>query len=92
VAVTEKEYSVQLAGGPGLGAGKQTFAVTNTGKIQHDLAIEGAGVKETKTPLIDPGKKASLEVDLKPGRYKLYCTVPGHEQLGMKAEVMVGRS
>jgi len=85
VAVSEKEYSIQLAGGSTLKAGKVTFDVKNDGKIQHDLAVEDG--QEQKTPLIDSGKSAQLSVDLKPGKYKLYCTVPGHEQLGMKQEV-----
>jgi uncharacterized cupredoxin-like copper-binding protein len=88
IAVSEKEYSIQLAGGSTLKAGKVTFDVKNIGKIQHDLAVEDG--QEKKTPLIDSGKSAKLSVDLKPGKYKLYCTVPGHEQLGMKQEVTVG--
>jgi uncharacterized cupredoxin-like copper-binding protein len=90
VSVSEKEYSIALAGGRNLKTGTYKFAVDNTGKIQHDLAIEGNGVKKTKTPLIDAGKSKSLEVDLKPGKYTFFCTVPGHEQLGMKVEVTVG--
>jgi uncharacterized cupredoxin-like copper-binding protein len=89
LSVSEKEYSVDLAGGEALKAGKYTIDVANKGKIQHDIAVEGDGIKEAKTPLIDAGKNASLKVDLKPGKYKLYCTVPGHEQLGMKTEVTV---
>jgi uncharacterized cupredoxin-like copper-binding protein len=89
IAVTEKEYSIQLASGTTLKAGKLTFDVKNAGKIQHDLAVEGGG-QEKKTPLIDSGKSANLSVDLKPGKYTFYCTVPGHEQLGMKQEVTVG--
>ena len=87
VQVVEKEYSVALPGGTDLKPGSYSFEVSNQGKIQHDIAVEGGG--EKKTPLIDPGKQAKLAVDLKPGKYKLYCTVPGHEQLGMKAEVTV---
>jgi uncharacterized cupredoxin-like copper-binding protein len=83
VKVQEKEYSVTLGGGR-----KVSFEVANVGKIQHDLAVQGAG-KEAKTPLIDPGKTQVLKADLSPGTYKLYCTVPGHEQLGMKTEVTV---
>jgi uncharacterized cupredoxin-like copper-binding protein len=87
VAVSEKEYSIELAGGTTLKPGKVTFDVRNVGKIQHDLAVEDG--QEKKTPLIDSGKSAKLAVDLAPGKYKFFCTVPGHEQLGMKQEVTV---
>jgi plastocyanin len=90
VAVTEDEFSVALEGGDELAPGPHTFAVANKGKIDHDLAIEGGGLKdEPKTPLIDPGKAAELKADLKPGKYKLYCTVPGHEESGMRVDVTV---
>jgi uncharacterized cupredoxin-like copper-binding protein len=90
VAVSEDEFSVALEGGDQLKPGPHTFAVANKGKIQHDLAIEGGGLPdEPKTPLIDPGKSADLKADLKPGKYKFYCTVPGHEESGMKTEVTV---
>jgi plastocyanin len=88
IAVSEREYAIKLAGGTTLKPGKSTFDVKNVGTIQHDLAVEGPGGEE-KTSLIDAGKTASLDVDLEPGKYKLYCTVPGHEQLGMKTEVTV---
>jgi uncharacterized cupredoxin-like copper-binding protein len=89
VNVSEKEFSIALAGGNNLKTGRYKFAVDNTGKIQHDLAIEGNGIKETKTPLIAAGQSKSLEVDLKPGKYTFFCTVPGHEQAGMKLQVTV---
>lgn len=90
VAVTEDEFSISLEGGERLEAGPHTFAVANKGKIQHDLAIEGKSLdKEPKTPLIDPGKTADLKAELKPGSYRLYCTVPGHAQSGMETDVTV---
>jgi uncharacterized cupredoxin-like copper-binding protein len=89
IKVSEKEFSIALAGGDKLEAGSYTFAVDNVGKIQHDLAIVGNGIKETKTPLIDAGQSKSLQVDLKPGKYTFFCTVPGHEQSGMKVAVEV---
>jgi uncharacterized cupredoxin-like copper-binding protein len=87
IPVAENEYSIKLSN-TSLRPGGIAFEAENKGKIPHDLAIEGQGV-ERKTPLIDPGKKATVEADLKPGKYKLYCTVPGHEQLGMKTDVTV---
>jgi uncharacterized cupredoxin-like copper-binding protein len=89
VNVSEKEFSIALAGGSSLKAGKYAFAVANVGQIQHDLAIEGNGLNQTKTPLINAGQSKTLPVDLKAGKYKFFCTVPGHEQAGMRVEVTV---
>lgn len=92
VAVQEKEYRITLpATLKTLRAGKVTFAVKNVGKIQHDLAISGPKVTgaKKKTALINPGKTANLVVTLGKGTYTIYCTVPGHRQLGMKATVKV---
>ena len=90
VDVTEDEFSISLEGGKELAAGPHTFAVANEGAIQHDLAIEGDKLDEVpKTKLIPPKEVVPLEADLPPGKYKFYCTVPGHEQSGMKADVTV---
>ncbi len=92
VAVREKEYRITLPVTlKTLPVGKVTFAVKNVGKIQHDLAISGPKVTgpKKKTALINPGKTANLVVTLGKGTYTLYCTVPGHRQLGMKATVKV---
>ena len=82
VQVTETEFRIALAGYKAK-AGKFTFEVKNAGKIEHDLAIKGG----PKTALIQPGGTAKLTVTLKPGKYHLYCTVPGHEQAGMKVDI-----
>jgi Copper binding proteins, plastocyanin/azurin family len=37
----------------------------------------------------DPGAKHSEKVKLAPGKYTIYCTVPDHEALGMKATITV---
>jgi uncharacterized cupredoxin-like copper-binding protein len=81
---SETEFKIAL-GSTELMAGKITFDVKNDGKIAHDLAIKGG----EKTKLIQPGGSAQLTVTLKPGKYHLYCTVPGHEQAGMKVDITV---
>jgi uncharacterized cupredoxin-like copper-binding protein len=88
VRAVEKEFSIKLESGDSLKPSKYDFRVVNQGKIDHDLAIEGGGTEE-KTALIGPGKEASLEADLKPGKYRFYCTVPGHAQSGMDVDVTV---
>ena len=67
VDVTEKEFSIALAGGNALQPGRYTFAVQNAGKIQHDLAIQGAG-QNVKTPLLDAGQSKDLKANLNPGK------------------------
>lgn len=88
VPVQEKEYKITL-GKTAAKAGRTTFVVSNVGKIQHDVEIKGPGVPGKKTPLINPGAKASLTVTLAKGKYTLWCTVPGHRQLGMLASLTV---
>src|SRR6266849_5430883 len=75
VAVSESEFKITLASTT-FRAGEITFEAKNDGKIPHDLAIKQTG---DKTKLISPGSTVELKVTLKPGKYELYCTVPGHE-------------
>jgi len=82
-AVSEVEFKIAMPST--LKAGKYTFDVKNDGKIPHDLAIKGG----PKTALIQPGASAQLAATLKAGKYTFYCTVPGHEQAGMKVDVTV---
>ena len=59
--------------------GRTIFKIINKGSLRHDFKIAGK-----KTPLIGPGKSATLKVTLKKGSYKYLCTFPGHAALGMK--------
>jgi len=86
VDASETEFKIALASP--VHAGKVTFDVKNDGKIAHDLVVEGNGVK-AKTPLLDGGQSKTLEVDLKPGTYDVYCSVPGHKQAGMDLKLTV---
>ena len=63
-------------------AGAVTFKVTNKGKVSHDFKIAGK-----RTPLLKPGKSATLKVTLKKGNNAYLCTVPGHAAAGMKGIV-----
>jgi uncharacterized cupredoxin-like copper-binding protein len=59
--------------------GKVTFVLVNKGHIGHDFKIAGK-----KTAIIGPGKKTTLTVTLKKGKFPYSCTVPGHAAAGMK--------
>lgn len=83
VSVSGKEYRFSLSP-TSAGHGTITFRFTNGGKIGHDFKIDGK-----KTPVINPGKTATITVNLKKGSYSYLCTVPGHAQSGMKGTFRV---
>jgi uncharacterized cupredoxin-like copper-binding protein len=78
VGVTGKEFKFTLTK-TSAAHGKVTFRLTNKGRLGHDFKIAGK-----KTPIISPGKSASVTVSLRAGRYTYLCTVPGHAAAGMK--------
>jgi uncharacterized cupredoxin-like copper-binding protein len=69
-------------------AGKATFTLRNDGGAMHALEISGNGV-EKSTPPIAGGSKATLTVDLKPGKYQMYCPVGNHKAMGMVGTLTV---
>jgi uncharacterized cupredoxin-like copper-binding protein len=90
VTVGEKEFSITPSSFALTKPGTYTFKVTNNGQIGHALEIEGHGI-EQKTGTIDPGKTATLRVDLaKAGSYEVYCPIDDHRNMGMKASLTVG--
>lgn len=72
-----------------LPAGPTTFEVTNDGTIEHNFEIEGEGIEEVFETNLQPGETRTMEVDLAPGTYKVYCPVEGHEEQGMVTELTV---
>jgi plastocyanin len=70
-------------------AGNVTVDFKNPQSLTHDVAIEDSSGKEVgKTELIGEGE-TSTTVDLKPGTYTYYCTVPGHREAGMEGTLTV---
>jgi plastocyanin len=66
-------------------AGKVTLRSKNDASVPHDIAIKGDG----KGPVVQGGKVSEVSTTLKAGTYEFYCTVPGHEQAGMKGNLTV---
>ncbi len=89
VEAIETEFKIDLPGGDTIESGDVVFDVVNAGEVPHDLAVRGNGIEEAKSPLFDGGEKGKLNVNLESGKYTLYCTVPGHEQSGMKLDLKV---
>ncbi len=87
VTVGETEYKLALST-DSFTAGSYTFTAVNNGKIVHALEIDGPGVHAV-TGDIEPGQSASVSVQLQPGKYDVFCPIPGHKALGMNAEITV---
>jgi plastocyanin len=71
-------------------AGELTFAVSNQGRLGHNLRLRGGpeGEQVVTTTLL-PGDGARKAVRLAPGSYTMLCTVANHEQLGMTGRLVV---
>ena len=69
-------------------AGKVTIDFSNASPIEHDVAIAQGSSIAGQTPIFTGGSK-SLTLNLKPGKYSFFCTVPGHRQAGMEGTLTV---
>jgi uncharacterized cupredoxin-like copper-binding protein len=87
VQVSLVEYSIEMP--TSIPAGPTTFEITNDGTEEHGFDIEGEGVAEELDPTLQPGESGTLEVDLQPGTYTIYCPVGDHRSEGMEIELTV---
>lgn len=85
INATEKDFAIALDTSL-VKPGSVTINMKNEGPSPHNVAIKELS-KESAT--IDAGKTIQLKIDLKAGTYTLICSVPGHEQLGMKVTIKV---
>lgn len=70
-------------------AGKVTIDFTNMASLGHNLTVaSSSGSVEGATPTFE-GASKTLTLNLKPGTYKFYCSVPGHRQAGMEGTLTV---
>jgi plastocyanin len=70
-------------------AGSVTIDFDNKQPLQHDVAVaDSSGKVLGQTDLVSSGT-ASTTVDLQPGTYTFYCTVPGHRDAGMEGTLTV---
>lgn len=70
-------------------AGKVTIDFSNSAPLSHNVTIESSsGSVVGSTPTFQGGTK-TLSLNLKPGTYKFFCSVPGHRQAGMEGTLVV---
>jgi plastocyanin len=69
--------------------GTVTIDFDNPQSLTHDVAIEdSSGGEVGGTELIADGSD-STTVELEPGTYTFYCSVPGHREAGMEGTLTV---
>jgi uncharacterized cupredoxin-like copper-binding protein len=89
VQVIAKEYSFTLSRSE-VPAGPVVLQLVNRGEDAHNLhAAEPEGAEAGALPNTEPGAHGDLKVNLHPGTYTLFCSLPGHEAKGMKATLTV---
>jgi hypothetical protein len=87
--VSAKEFSLILSR-QALKPGKARIQLYNGGEDAHDLRLQRVGgsraleLRETA-----PGNVTELRAMLRRGTWKLWCTLPGHAQAGMRARLVV---
>jgi plastocyanin len=81
LAFEEKEVSAK--------AGKDTIDFTNQSSVPHNVTIENAAGEEIgETETLAEGNSAAT-VELEPGTYTFFCSVPGHREAGMEGKLVV---
>jgi uncharacterized cupredoxin-like copper-binding protein len=69
-------------------AGTVTISFANVSPLMHNMTIAQGTKVLGATPTFQGGTK-TLTLNLKPGSYVFYCSVPGHRQAGMEGKLTV---
>jgi uncharacterized cupredoxin-like copper-binding protein len=97
--VTLDEYRIQPESFV-VRAGRVHLVAANTGRLTHNLTIESFAHTEGEEPTLygrtdtlHPGERGSERkpITLKPGKYRLTCTIGNHDDLGQFGELKVVR-
>jgi len=91
VGVQSSEFHLVLSR-PSVRAGVVEIELQNVGQDPHDLRVRKVGGHHTfSIALTKPGARKTVALNLKPGRYRLWCSVADHRGLGMQAVLRVRR-
>ena len=78
-------------------AGRIEIVARNTGRLTHNVAVvqfdrplgEDEEKQYARTPTAHPGDVVRTSVALRPGKYRLVCTIANHDNLGQYGELKV---
>jgi plastocyanin len=70
-------------------AGTVELDPVNLGMDEHNLTIEDAQGNLVGLVTVEPGQTQTIDVQLAPGSYRLFCSLYNHAALGMNATLTV---
>jgi plastocyanin len=71
-------------------AGRAIVQLVNYGEDDHNLRFRRVGSDYThRLPRTEPGGMSELRTRLRAGKFKLWCSLPGHAAAGMRATLRV---
>jgi plastocyanin len=90
VDVTLTEFAIDMP--TEIPAGATRFSIANNGNAPHNFVVEGEGISRRLANNLQPGQTGSLNVDLAPGSYTIFCPVGegAHRSQGMEVALTVG--
>ena len=89
--VTQVEFRLMLSRGA-VKAGSVGLEAVDRGMDPHDLRLRMVSSREEiVVPELRPGQRWDRVVHLRPGLYQLWCSLPEHAKLGMRATLRVVR-
>jgi plastocyanin len=67
-----------------------SFTVTNDGPTPHNVAVRDANGNVLMTTRdLSRGESQTISAEIPPGTYVTFCSLPGHESLGVKGTLTV---
>jgi plastocyanin len=91
LSIKALEYSFTLSR-PSIPAGEAIVELNNQGEDPHNLNLRLEGGEEPPLEVSEAGplEHRTARFDLPAGSYRLWCSLPEHEEKGMKAVLVVG--
>ena len=87
--MTQVEYRLGLSHAT-VRAGRVSLEAIDRGRNPHDLRLRRIGsARQIAAPQLGPGQRWASVVSLQPGVYALWCSLPEHARLGMRATLRV---
>lgn len=90
VIVTLNDNSLDVANPDQIPPGPAVFTITNASKTNvHNLFVDGPGVQKAAGNDLSPGQVTNMNIDLKVGKYTLYCPILDHRTKGESIDLII---